>query len=112
MTADETSETGGRSKNRLIYVLLGIAGGWFGLHDFYAGYDRRGALVLLLVMSGAGAPVGLALTVCDLWFERKSASGTVMDEPRAGGVLGVLGGIGYLLLAVGIASGSVLALWW
>jgi TM2 domain-containing membrane protein YozV len=36
------------AKNRLAYILLGIFLGGFGVHNFYAGYNRKAIIQLLI----------------------------------------------------------------
>ena len=37
-------------KSRVTFVLLGIFGGAFGVHNFYAGYGQRGGFQLALTL--------------------------------------------------------------
>jgi TM2 domain-containing membrane protein YozV len=39
-----------RSKSRVAFVLLGVFLGFFGLHNFYAGYNKKGAIQLALTI--------------------------------------------------------------
>lgn len=54
MTADIQmawlTPTGPRQKSRLKFILLGIFLGWFGIHNFYAGYVKRGMFQLALTV--------------------------------------------------------------
>jgi len=40
----------GPSKSRVAFVLLGVFLGFFGLHNFYAGYNKKGAIQLALTI--------------------------------------------------------------
>lgn len=41
---------GTESKSRLTYVLLGLFLGWFGVHNFYAGFTTRAVVQLLITV--------------------------------------------------------------
>lgn len=47
-SAPVTSVEDYRSKNRTLFMMLGLLLGPFGIHNFYAGYTIRGAMQLLL----------------------------------------------------------------
>jgi TM2 domain-containing membrane protein YozV len=40
----------GAAKSRVAFVLLGVFLGFFGLHNFYAGYNKKGAIQLALTI--------------------------------------------------------------
>lgn len=42
------------SKNKWVYILLGLFLGEFGIHDFYAGYIGRGVVKLLITILSFG----------------------------------------------------------
>lgn len=44
----------GAQKSRIAYVVLAIALGWLGIHNFYAGYVGRGVAQLLLTVLTLG----------------------------------------------------------
>ena len=41
---------GYEQKSRVVYILLGLFLGGFGIHNFYAGYHLRGVIQLLIVL--------------------------------------------------------------
>lgn len=41
-------KNGALPKNRGMYIILGLLAGMLGIHNFYAGYDRRGFAQLVL----------------------------------------------------------------
>ena len=53
-------------KERTVYILLGIFLGWFGIHNFYAGYSGRGATQLLLTLL-IGWWLVLPLLIITIW---------------------------------------------
>lgn len=44
----------GSAKNQIAYVLLGIFLGYFGIHNFYAGYTGKGVVQLLITILSCG----------------------------------------------------------
>lgn len=53
------------SRRRIIFALLGIFLGFFGAHNFYAGYTRIG--ILQLVLTGLATLLGFNLIFTWLW---------------------------------------------
>ena len=41
---------GYEQKSRVVYILLGLSLGCFGIHNFYAGYSNRGLIQLLITL--------------------------------------------------------------
>lgn len=59
-----SSPVGNVPKQRVIYILLGIFLGGFGVHNFYAGYYTEGALQLCAtVVALATMPVGIVFSI-------------------------------------------------
>jgi len=52
-----------KAKNRLVFILLGVFLGSFGIHNFYSGYIARGILKLLITV----LTFGLLFWVSWLW---------------------------------------------
>ncbi len=40
------------SKSQLVYILLGLFVGFLGVHNFYAGYTKKGVIQLLMFFPG------------------------------------------------------------
>ncbi len=53
-------------KSRLAYILLGLFLGFFGIHNFYAGYNGRGIVQLLITLLIGWTLI--PLIVLTLWF--------------------------------------------
>ena len=58
-----------RAKSRVAFVLLGLFLGFFGLHNFYAGYNKKGAIQLAITIAsffyaGAVSWVWAIVEVC------------------------------------------------
>lgn len=49
-------------KRRLVYILLAVFIGEFGVHNFYAGYTKRGLLQLLIGLLGLPFVIGPLIT--------------------------------------------------
>ena len=50
LKAGANPQASGEQKERLIYILLGIFLGGFGIHNFYAGYTGKGVAQLLITL--------------------------------------------------------------
>ena len=74
-------------KSGIIYILLAFFLGTLGIHNFYAGFWKRGMLQLFLTLT-ASLFLFLPLIFTSLWalaellFKRKSADGHVMSGSR------------------------------
>ncbi len=74
-------------KSGIVYILLAFFLGTLGIHNFYAGFWKRGMLQLFLTLT-ASLFLYLPLIVTSLWalgellFKRKSADGHVMSGSR------------------------------
>ncbi|RLK53420.1 TM2 domain-containing protein [Stenotrophomonas rhizophila] len=53
------------AKSRGVYIILGLFLGCFGIHNFYAGYNGRGVIQLLITLLTGWLVIGLVITV--LW---------------------------------------------
>src|SRR5262245_33723833 len=53
------------AKNRGVYIILGLFLGCLGIHNFYAGYNGRGATQLLISLVLGWIIIGLIITC--LW---------------------------------------------
>ena len=49
-------------KKRKVFVLLGLLLGNFGMHNFYAGYHRKGAVQLLITLALGWIVIGFVIT--------------------------------------------------
>jgi TM2 domain-containing membrane protein YozV len=65
-------------KNRVIFVLLGIFLGVFGVHNFYAGYVKKGAIQLCVTLLSCfyAAVVSLIWAIIEVCTVNKDAEGT------------------------------------
>lgn len=74
-------------KSGVVYILLAFFLGTLGVHNFYAGFGKRGLVQLFLTLS-ASMFLFLPLIVTSLWalgellFKRTSADGHVMSGNR------------------------------
>lgn len=50
VSGGKSGSSGGSQKSRLVFILLGIFLGAFGVHNFYAGYNGKGAAQLLITL--------------------------------------------------------------
>lgn len=65
-------------KSRVIYILLALFFGGFGIHDFYAGYYNRGLIKLLLTVllcAFCGFIVSIIWSVVDIFTIKEDADG-------------------------------------
>lgn len=62
-------------KVRLIYILLALFLGMFGVHNFYAGYVGRGVLQLIFSCTGFLAIVTLILVIADILTVKQDSLG-------------------------------------
>lgn len=53
-------------KSRAAYIVLALLFGWFGVHNFYAGFGGRGATQLLITLFLGWLGIGVVIT--GLWF--------------------------------------------
>lgn len=67
----------GTAKSQTVYVILGILLGYFGVHDFYAGYTGKGVAQLLIsVLScGAAAWVSWIWAIVEICTVKQDAKG-------------------------------------
>ena len=69
-------------KSRLVYIILALFLGGFGVHNFYAGYTRNAVIQLLLTLflgwTGIGALVVLVWVIIDIIQVTKDVSGVPM----------------------------------
>jgi TM2 domain-containing membrane protein YozV len=65
-------------KTRVIYVLLGIFLGAFGVHNFYAGYVKKGAIQLCVALLSCfyGALISWIWAIIEICTVNKDAEGT------------------------------------
>jgi TM2 domain-containing membrane protein YozV len=65
-------------KTRVIFVLLGIFLGAFGVHNFYAGYAKKGAIQLCVTLLSCfyGAVVSWIWAIIEICTVNKDAEGT------------------------------------
>ena len=56
-----------RPKERWVYILLAICFGCFGIHNFYAGYNKTG-LTQLLITVLLGWVFGLGVLITFIWY--------------------------------------------
>ncbi len=65
-------------KTRVIFVLLGIFLGVFGVHNFYAGYAKKGAIQLCVTLLSCfyGAVVSWIWAIIEICTVNKDAEGT------------------------------------
>lgn len=73
-------QTDGVPKNRLIYILLALAGGVLGLHNFYAGYKIRGLVALLLTATVFGIIFSVMMELYDIINVTHDAAGIRFKE--------------------------------
>ena len=50
LKAGANPQVNGEQKERIVYILLGIFLGGFGIHNFYAGYTGKGVAQLLITL--------------------------------------------------------------
>lgn len=64
-------------KSRLTYILLALFLGGFGIHNFYAGYNRTGLIQLLLTVVSCGilSLVSVIWAIVDIVNVTKDANG-------------------------------------
>jgi TM2 domain-containing membrane protein YozV len=67
-----------RPKTRVIFVLLGIFLGVFGVHNFYAGYAKKGAIQLCVTLLSCfyGAVISWIWATIEICTVNKDAEGT------------------------------------
>ena len=82
LTAAEAYAGVGGHKNRVAYVLLGLFLGFFGVHNFYAGYARRGAAQVALTLfsamlfsNGYGTLIAWVWAIVEICLTTKDADG-------------------------------------
>lgn len=65
-------------KTRVIFVLLGIFLGVFGVHNFYAGYAKKGAIQLCVTLLSCfyGAVISWIWAIIEICTVNKDAEGT------------------------------------
>lgn len=73
----QTTAVGLHYVNKWVYVLLAIFFGGFGAHHFYAGYNGKGILYLVLLMTGISVILGILQGVLAL-FKTPDANGKIM----------------------------------
>jgi len=61
-------------KSRIVYILLGLFLGGFGIHNFYAGYTGKACLQLLLTFTGIGFPIVVIWVILDIIFVKQDAN--------------------------------------
>lgn len=70
------------AKNRGIYIILGLFLGFFGIHNFYAGYHGRGLAQLLVVLVLGWFVIGLVIVciwvIIELFTVSQDATGDQM----------------------------------
>lgn len=71
------SELPSAPKSRLTYILLALFLGGFGIHNFYAGYNRKGLIQLLLTVLSCGllSLVSVIWAIVDIVNVTKDANG-------------------------------------
>ena len=67
--------SGGPPKSRGTYIILGLLLGWFGFHNYYAGYNKKGSTQLILTCTGVGVIVTLPWVIIDLVTITEDANG-------------------------------------
>ena len=72
----QTTAVGLHYVNKWVYVLLAIFFGGFGAHHFYAGYNGKGILYLVLLMTGISVILGILQGVLAL-FKTPDANGKI-----------------------------------
>jgi TM2 domain family protein len=72
----QTTSVGLHYVNKWVYVLLAIFFGGFGAHHFYAGYNGKGILYLVLLMTGISVILGFLQGVLAL-FKTPDANGKI-----------------------------------
>lgn len=73
----QTTAAGLHYVNKWVYVLLAIFFGGFGAHHFYAGYNGKGILYLVLLITGISVILGFLQGVLAL-FKTPDANGKIM----------------------------------
>lgn len=73
----QTTAVGLHYVNKWVYVLLAIFFGGFGAHHFYAGYNGKGILYLVLLITGISVILGFLQGVLAL-FKTPDANGKIM----------------------------------
>jgi TM2 domain-containing membrane protein YozV len=65
-------------KTRVIFVLLGIFLGVFGVHNFYAGYAKKGTIQLCVTLLTCfyGAAISLVWAIIEICTVNQDADGT------------------------------------
>jgi TM2 domain-containing membrane protein YozV len=65
-------------KKRVIFVLLGLFLGYFGVHNFYAGYVKRGTMQLCVTVLSCmyGAAISWPWAIIEICVVNKDAEGT------------------------------------
>jgi TM2 domain-containing membrane protein YozV len=65
-------------KTRVVFVLLGIFLGVFGVHNFYAGYVKKGTIQLCLSLLTCfyGAVISWVWAIIEICVTSKDADGT------------------------------------
>jgi TM2 domain-containing membrane protein YozV len=65
-------------KRRVIFVLLGLFLGYFGVHNFYAGYVKRGTMQLCVTALSCfyGAALSWPWAIVEICVVNKDADGT------------------------------------
>ncbi len=78
-------------KNRVIYVLLGICFGIFGVHNFYAGRNRIGGVQLFLALFCGGVFFVPFWVLTELFAVRKDSTGQEMESYAASCAVALIG---------------------
>ena len=70
--------TAPKAKTRVIFVLRGIFLGALGLHNFYAGYVKKGAMQLCITLLSCfyGAAISWPWAIIEICAVNKDAEGT------------------------------------
>ena len=73
-------QSDGVPRSRLTYILLALFGGTLGLHNFYAGYKRRGLLAIILTVTVFGLIFSILMAFYDIITVTHDAAGIRFKE--------------------------------
>ncbi len=98
-----------KPRNRIVYVLLGLLLGGFGVHNFYAGRTTPGIIQLLLTLFCIGTVVVPIWVIVEMFAVTRDGDGVEMESYVPSIILAIvwylLGFLIMALLLIGLFSG-------